>query len=171
MIVEFRSNSQSITSIPSRKVDLIRTTVHANATNFEIHPRKCCDTSVTVHGVPLAVSEVGDDLMSAADDAAIVLVNHQSTGDVPTIMYALQHKGTVLNHLMWIQDVLFKYSDFGWVSLVRGDFFIQQVRTGTSRISAKDFFTGFALALVQLCAMCQTSPKVKWILPSFVNLS
>ncbi len=39
MIVEFLSNSQSMTSIPSRKVDLIRTIVHPNATNFEIHPR------------------------------------------------------------------------------------------------------------------------------------
>ena len=39
MIMEFRSNSQSITSISSRKVDVIRTIVHANATNFEIHPR------------------------------------------------------------------------------------------------------------------------------------
>ncbi len=42
MIVEFRSNSQSMTSIPSRKVDLIRTIVLANATNFEIHPRIEC---------------------------------------------------------------------------------------------------------------------------------
>ncbi len=40
MIVEFRSNSQSMTSIPGRKVDLIRTIVLANAMNFEIHPRK-----------------------------------------------------------------------------------------------------------------------------------
>ena len=46
MIMEFRSNSQSLTSIPSRKVDLIGTIVHANATNFEIHPRICAKPTV-----------------------------------------------------------------------------------------------------------------------------
>lgn len=75
----------------------------------------------------MTVAEVGDDLQSAVDDPAIVMVNHQSTGDVPTVMYALQNKGNVLNNLMWVQDIMFRLTTFGWVSMVHGDFFIQQV--------------------------------------------
>ena len=73
------------------------------------------------------MAEAGDDLTSAVDDRAVVIGNHQSTGDVPSLFYALQNKGSVINNIMWIQDVLFKLTDFGWVSMVHGDFFIQQV--------------------------------------------
>ena len=65
--------------------------------------------------------------MTIADEPALMMVNHQSTADVPVMMYALQNKGNVLNNLMWIQDVMFKYASFGWVSYIHGDFFIQQV--------------------------------------------
>ena len=75
----------------------------------------------------LSVAEAGDDLMSVLDDRSAVMANHQSTADVPSLFYALQNKGNVINNIMWIQDVLFKLTDFGWVSMVHGDFFIQQV--------------------------------------------
>ena len=73
------------------------------------------------------MAEAGDDLMTVVGDRAIMMGNHQSTGDVPTLFYALQPKSSVIDDLMWIQDVLFKLTDFGWVSIVHGDFFIQQV--------------------------------------------
>ena len=73
------------------------------------------------------MAEAGDDLMTVVGDRVIMMGNHQSTADVPTLFYALQPKGNVINNLMWIQDVLFKLTDFGWVSIVHGDFFIQQV--------------------------------------------
>ena len=41
--------------------------------------------------------------------------------------YALQNKGAVLKRVLWIMDVSFKYTDFGWISLFRGDFFIESV--------------------------------------------
>ena len=73
------------------------------------------------------MTEAGHDLMTVVGDRVIMMGNHQSTADVPTLFYALQPKGSVINNLMWIQDVLFKLTDFGWVSIVHGDFFIQQV--------------------------------------------
>ena len=77
--------------------------------------------------ISISVAEAGDDLMTVVGDRVIMMGNHQSTADVPTLFYALQPKGSVINNLMWIQDVLFKLTDFGWVSIVHGDFFIQQV--------------------------------------------
>ena len=65
--------------------------------------------------------------MTMVDDSAIVVVNHQSTADVPTLMYLLQSKGNAIKRVMWIQDMILKYLDFGWVSLIHGDFFLEQV--------------------------------------------
>lgn len=30
--------------------------------------------------------------------------------------------------IMWVMDYVFKFTSFGWVSLLHGDFFIRQVR-------------------------------------------
>ena len=65
--------------------------------------------------------------MKLVDDPAIVIANHQSTADVPTMMYALHAKKNAIKDIMWIQDMILRYLDFGWVSLVHGDFFIEQV--------------------------------------------
>lgn len=42
-----------------------------------------------------AVTEWGDDVRPISEEAAMVIVNHQSTGDVCTLMMCLQDKGTV----------------------------------------------------------------------------
>ena len=65
--------------------------------------------------------------MKLVDDPSIVIANHQSTADVPTMMYALQAKKNAIKDIMWIQDMILRYLDFGWVSLAHGDFFIEQV--------------------------------------------
>lgn len=43
----------------------------------------------------LAVTEWGDDVRPFSEEEAMVIVNHQSTGDVCTLMMCLQDKGTV----------------------------------------------------------------------------
>lgn len=73
------------------------------------------------------VKESGDSLEGIMDDEAVVLVNHQSTSDVPVVMAALHNKNLVLGKVMWIMDDIFKYTNFGWISYFHGDFFILQV--------------------------------------------
>ena len=77
--------------------------------------------------IHFVVCDTGCDVMSLLNDEAIVIVNHQSTSDVPTLMYALQPKKNALKDVMWVQDMILKYLDFGWVSLLHGDFFLEQV--------------------------------------------
>uniref|UniRef100_A0ABM5FL74 Acyl-CoA:lysophosphatidylglycerol acyltransferase 1 isoform X1 n=2 Tax=Pogona vitticeps TaxID=103695 RepID=A0ABM5FL74_9SAUR len=72
------------------------------------------------------VVEWGDDVKTISEDEAVMLVNHQSTGDVCTLMMCLQDKGTVVRQMMWLMDHIFKYTNFGIVSLIHGDFFIRQ---------------------------------------------
>ncbi|XP_028858156.1 acyl-CoA:lysophosphatidylglycerol acyltransferase 1 [Denticeps clupeoides] len=72
------------------------------------------------------VTEWGDDVMPISEEEAMVIVNHQATGDVCTLMMCLQDKGTVVRKMMWLMDHVFKYTNFGLVSLIHGDFFIRQ---------------------------------------------
>lgn len=72
------------------------------------------------------VMEWGDDVRPLSEEEAIVIVNHQATGDVCTLMMCLQDKGTVVRKMMWLMDHVFKYTNFGLVSLIHGDFFIRQ---------------------------------------------
>nr|XP_020459674.1 acyl-CoA:lysophosphatidylglycerol acyltransferase 1 isoform X2 [Monopterus albus] len=72
------------------------------------------------------VTEWGDDVRPISEEEAMVIVNHQSTGDVCTLMMCLQDKGTVVRKMMWLMDHVFKYTNFGLVSLIHGDFFIRQ---------------------------------------------
>ncbi|XP_044305564.1 acyl-CoA:lysophosphatidylglycerol acyltransferase 1, partial [Varanus komodoensis] len=72
------------------------------------------------------VIEWGDDVKTISEDEAVMLVNHQATGDVCTLMMCLQDKGTVVRQMMWLMDHIFKYTNFGIVSLIHGDFFIRQ---------------------------------------------
>ncbi|CAJ0968094.1 unnamed protein product [Ranitomeya imitator] len=74
----------------------------------------------------IAVIEWGDDVHTITEDEAVMLVNHQATGDVCTLMMCLQDKGLVVRQMMWLMDHIFKYTNFGVVSLVHGDFFIRQ---------------------------------------------
>lgn len=69
---------------------------------------------------------MGEDIKTISEDEAVMLVNHQATGDVCTLMMCLQDKGLVVAQMMWLMDHIFKYTNFGIVSLVHGDFFIRQ---------------------------------------------
>uniref|UniRef100_A0A8D3CVL9 Lysophosphatidylglycerol acyltransferase 1 n=1 Tax=Scophthalmus maximus TaxID=52904 RepID=A0A8D3CVL9_SCOMX len=50
------------------------------------------------------VTEWGDDVRPISEEEAMVIVNHQSTGDVCTLMMCLQDKGTVVQKMMWLMD-------------------------------------------------------------------
>lgn len=76
------------------------------------------------------VMESGDDLHSILNDEALVLVNHQSTSDVPFIMSSLHSKGMTSGYMSWVMDYIFKFTNFGWVSCFHGDFFILQGKDG-----------------------------------------
>ncbi|XP_015351859.2 acyl-CoA:lysophosphatidylglycerol acyltransferase 1 [Marmota marmota marmota] len=72
------------------------------------------------------VMEWGEDIKAISEDEAMMLVNHQATGDVCTLMMCLQDKGRAVAQLIWLMDHIFKYTNFGIVSLIHGDFFIRQ---------------------------------------------
>ncbi|KAM7054270.1 acyl-CoA:lysophosphatidylglycerol acyltransferase 1 isoform 2-T2 [Molossus nigricans] len=74
----------------------------------------------------LDMVEWGDDIKTITNDEAVMLVNHQATGDVCTLMMCLQDKELVVAQMMWLMDHIFKYTNFGIVSLIHGDFFIRQ---------------------------------------------
>ncbi|KAG8123240.1 hypothetical protein E2320_018640 [Naja naja] len=68
--------------------------------------------------------EWGDDIRTVSEDEALMLVNHQATGDICTLMMCLQDKGTnahyflsqfpqVVRQMMWLMDHIFKYTNFG----------------------------------------------------------
>uniref|UniRef100_A0ABD2VRU7 Phospholipid/glycerol acyltransferase domain-containing protein n=1 Tax=Trichogramma kaykai TaxID=54128 RepID=A0ABD2VRU7_9HYME len=74
------------------------------------------------------VVEQGDDISRIIHDRTLVISNHQSTGDVPILMATFNAKPNVLPNLMWIMDRIFKYTNFGIVSLLHHDFFIASGR-------------------------------------------
>lgn len=91
----------------------------------------------------ISVLECGDVMEECLEDESIVVANHQATGDVPLLMCCVQAKREVCNNILWIQDIIFQYTNFGWVSLVHGDFFIQQVMVLNCyrcSVSLKHFF-------------------------------
>lgn len=70
---------------------------------------------------------MGDEIENLINDKSLLLINHQSTSDVPLIMAALDgHKGACRN-IMWIMDKMFLRTNFGIVSWFHKDFFISSV--------------------------------------------
>ncbi|ESO87710.1 hypothetical protein LOTGIDRAFT_219893 [Lottia gigantea] len=72
------------------------------------------------------VIEAGDDLSSLENEETVFMVNHQSTSDTTLVMTALFAKNLVSGQVLWVMDKIFKYTNFGLVSMCRGDFFIAQ---------------------------------------------
>ncbi|KAK3792917.1 hypothetical protein RRG08_033767 [Elysia crispata] len=70
------------------------------------------------------VMECGDDISLLKDSETLMLCNHQSTADTPLVMLANYTKGSAVGNTMWIMWYIFKYTNFGLVSLIRQDFFI-----------------------------------------------
>lgn len=76
------------------------------------------------------IVEEGDDITRCLNKRTLVVVNHQSTADVPMLMAAFNAKQGVLNEIMWIMDRIFRYTNFGIVSSYHRDFFISSVSGG-----------------------------------------
>ncbi|XKL61848.1 hypothetical protein PGB90_001681 [Kerria lacca] len=70
------------------------------------------------------IVEVGDDIRVCLDNRTLVVVNHQSTSDVPMLMSNFNARPGVLPNIMWIMDWIFKLTNFGIVSIIHQDFFI-----------------------------------------------
>nr|CAD7406313.1 unnamed protein product [Timema cristinae] len=70
------------------------------------------------------IVELGDDIRPCLGERTLVIANHQSTADVPLLMAAFNPKKGVLPNIMWIMDHVFKYTNFGIVSILHQDFFI-----------------------------------------------
>ncbi|XP_049795534.1 acyl-CoA:lysophosphatidylglycerol acyltransferase 1-like [Schistocerca nitens] len=70
------------------------------------------------------IVEQGDDIQTCLEERTLVIANHQSTADVPLLMATFNAKPNVLPNLMWIMDRIFKYTNFGIVSIIHQDFFI-----------------------------------------------
>ncbi|XP_026276936.1 acyl-CoA:lysophosphatidylglycerol acyltransferase 1 isoform X1 [Frankliniella occidentalis] len=75
------------------------------------------------------VVELGDDYRLCLHSPALIIANHQSTADVPMLMAAYNAKPNILPNIMWIMDRAFKFTNFGIVSIMHQDFFIQ-IRRG-----------------------------------------
>lgn len=86
-----------------------------------------------------AVIEQGDDINGIISDRTLVISNHQSTGDVPILMATFNAKPNVLPHVMWIMDRVFKFTNFGVVSLLHHDFFILSVSIYVFPFTVKKF--------------------------------
>lgn len=76
-----------------------------------------------------AVVELGDDITPCqiADTRTLLIANHQSTADVPLLMACFNAKPDVLPNIMWIMDRVFKFTNFGIVSVLHQDFFVRAV--------------------------------------------
>ncbi|XP_055306479.1 acyl-CoA:lysophosphatidylglycerol acyltransferase 1-like isoform X2 [Sitodiplosis mosellana] len=76
------------------------------------------------------VVESGDDLTPCQEEGTrtLILANHQSTADVPLFMACFNAKPDVLPNIMWIMDRVFKFTNFGIVSVLHRDFFVQAGR-------------------------------------------
>lgn len=75
------------------------------------------------------IVESGDDIAPCQEDGTrtLLLANHQSTADVPLFMACFNAKPDVLPNIMWIMDRVFKFTNFGIVSVLHRDFFVQAV--------------------------------------------
>lgn len=56
-----------------------------------------------------------------------MLANHQSTADVPLLMACFSVKPRIIPNIMWIMDHVFKFTNFGVVSILHQDFFVKAV--------------------------------------------
>lgn len=68
----------------------------------------------------------GDPLNESAKNGRVLcMANHQSTSDVPLMMYAFTRRAAHWR-LLWIMDAAFKWTNFGFVSVTHGDYFIKK---------------------------------------------
>ena len=73
------------------------------------------------------VYEYGDDINQLCEeDRILLLCNHQSPTDITTLFSVLQSKGVATRKTIWLMDVMFRWTPFGIIGNMHGDYFIQQ---------------------------------------------
>ncbi|VDP07560.1 unnamed protein product [Soboliphyme baturini] len=75
---------------------------------------------------PSLVYIFGDDLDKYRNERCLVIVNHQSTADVPLLVTLFSVKRPGVSSTLWILDSMFKWTNFGLISQIHGDFFIRE---------------------------------------------
>lgn len=86
------------------------------------------------------VYEYGDNIKPYGDkDRVLVMINHQSTADVPTLFTVLQHKGVATRKTVWLMDVMFRWTPFGIIGRMHGDYFIQQGKATREKVDLSTF--------------------------------
>lgn len=72
---------------------------------------------------------MGDDVTPCRVKGArtLIVANHQSTADVPLMMACYSAKPDIIPNIMWIMDHVFKFTNFGIVSVLHQDFFVKAV--------------------------------------------
>uniref|UniRef100_A0A1I7Y7W3 PlsC domain-containing protein n=1 Tax=Steinernema glaseri TaxID=37863 RepID=A0A1I7Y7W3_9BILA len=73
-----------------------------------------------------SVYEYGDDISDLCGERVLVMCNHLSTADVPTVFAVLQNKGVASRKTLWLMDQMFRYTPFGVVGHMHGDYFVKQ---------------------------------------------
>jgi len=71
------------------------------------------------------VYEFGEDISRYHKNRVLVLCNHQSTADVPSLFAILQSKGVAARKTMWIISAMFRRTPFGIIAQTHGDYFIK----------------------------------------------
>ncbi|KRY89935.1 Striatin, partial [Trichinella pseudospiralis] len=71
--------------------------------------------------------EQGDDVKQYVAKRCLVLVNHQSTADVPILFDIVNMHFNKLYKVVWVLDNMFRCTPFGLVCRVHGDLFIREV--------------------------------------------
>uniref|UniRef100_A0A914UTJ1 Phospholipid/glycerol acyltransferase domain-containing protein n=1 Tax=Plectus sambesii TaxID=2011161 RepID=A0A914UTJ1_9BILA len=73
------------------------------------------------------VVEYGDDVKQyGEEERVLMMINHQSTADVPVLMTILQSKGVACRKTLWLMDIMFRWTPFGIIGHNHGDYFIMQ---------------------------------------------
>jgi lysophosphatidylglycerol acyltransferase 1 len=71
------------------------------------------------------IAESGDSLDACLKERILYMPNHQSTADVPFLMNIFTSRFGFSGRVMWLMDKVFKFTNFGVVSWIHDDFFIQ----------------------------------------------
>lgn len=71
------------------------------------------------------IAESGDSLDESMKEKILFMPNHQSTADVPFLMTIFSPRNGYSGKVMWLMDKVFKYTNFGVISWIHDDFFIQ----------------------------------------------
>lgn len=115
--------------------------------------------------IPNAVVELGDDISPCQnrDTRTLIIANHQSTADVPLLMATFSAKPDILPNIMWIMDRVFKFTNFGIVSVIHQDFFVRAVSESySSKYHAIDVYSlNLCFVFFSLFHLCRARKTVR----------